>query len=158
MFLAYILAFIAGLCLYLEFFLPGGIFAIIAGIFAVLGVIFALYNASFLWIGLAYIVCLLLLLSLVVFLALKQIRKSSLFFCLKKDQEGFTAPSLDKNLVGKDGIVATELKPAGHVRVEGNLYQAVSQGGFLPQGSLVEVIGIRGAALEVKVKKIDKQQ
>ncbi|MBI3211628.1 MAG: hypothetical protein HYZ47_02960 [Simkania negevensis] len=65
------------------------------------------------------------------------------------DQEGFVAASFNRQLIGKRGVVATELKPAGHIVIENIRYQALSDGGFVDKGESVEVIGGRGAYLIV---------
>lgn len=68
--------------------------------------------------------------------------------------EGYQAASYEKNLVGREGVVLADLKPAGHIEIDGTRYQAVSQGSYIDQGERVEVIEGRGAALVVKKKKV----
>ncbi len=69
---------------------------------------------------------------------------------LEKDQEGYVASSFEAQMIGKTGTVMTELKPAGHILVEGQPYQALSEAGFLSKGDPIEVIGGRGAYLIVR--------
>jgi membrane-bound ClpP family serine protease len=47
-------------------------------------------------------------------------------------------------LAGKQGVLATDLRPAGVVTIEGEPYDVVSDGLFLDKGSTVRVIEVRG--------------
>ena len=58
--------------------------------------------------------------------------------------------------MGKEGTVAANLKPAGHVSIEGKRYQAVSRMGYLDLGTKITVIGGEGGHLIVK--KTDSQK
>ena len=143
------------LCFYLEFFLPGGVLAIL-GLLVLTGgsVLFFIETGSPLFTSI-YVLAFLLLIALTCYLALKNVRKTGKndSFFLQKDQEGYSSAKMEEDLLGKEGVVSTELKPAGHVRIEENLYQAVSQGGFLSKGTLVEVVQMRGSHVVVKLKK-----
>ncbi len=147
-----ILLAILGLSLiYTEFFLPGGILALVGGISLLASIIFCFMHGSQFW-GILYILFLIGIVVLVCNLALWKMRGSKIKnrFYLEKDQEGFLAASFDQNLIGKKGTVFTELKPAGHILVEGIQYQALSETGFLSKGETVEVIGGQGSHLIVR--------
>lgn len=152
MILAVFIGLIALLCLYGEFFLPGGILALFAVIMMIASSLLFFMETEAILSGVIYSVSLILAGVFTAWLALKMIRRSNNSFCLKKDQEGFVSPFLEGNVLSKEGIVATELKPAGHVRIEGKLYQALSQGDFIEKGTQIEVIAIRGSHLVVKQK------
>lgn len=153
MWLGSLIGAIAVLCLYFEFFLPGGVLALFAVILAFVGAWLFFTGAQELWMGALYLMGLVGLSLLISALALRQIRKSKDSFCLHADQEGFSTELLEAELLGKGGVVSSELKPAGHVRIEGKLYQAVSQGQFMGPGESVEVVSVRGSHLVVKAKK-----
>ena len=153
MILACFIGFVAILCLYFEFFLPGGIFAVCAVILMLLGSFLFIWQASDLWMDALYVGILLFLSFFACLLALKNIKKSKNSFCLHKDQQGYVSASFDEDLTRKKGVVSTELKPSGHVRIEGKVYQAISQGDFIVQGIEVEVVSMKGSHLIVKVKK-----
>ena len=68
-------------------------------------------------------------------------------------QTGYQACSYDKSAVGKTGLVVTDLKPCGHVLVEGKQYQAISQNNYLVKGTVVLVIGGQEGSLFVKSKE-----
>ena len=56
-----------------------------------------------------------------------------------------------KSLVGKTGRAVDELLPWGGVEVDGLRLDALSVGGPIPRGSTVEVVGVQGAAVTVRV-------
>ncbi|MES2198611.1 MAG: NfeD family protein [Chlamydiota bacterium] len=155
MIVALLLGLIGLLCFYVEFFVPGGILAI-TGLMVLTGssVVFFLKVDS-LGLGYAYVLFLLVAAIFVCYMALRHVRKSGKqnSFFLQKSQEGFSVEKLEENLVGKTGVVCTELKPSGHVRIEEKVYQATSQGPFLSQGSVVEVIEMKSSHVIVKIKE-----
>ncbi len=69
---------------------------------------------------------------------------------LNSAQEGYLASEFDKTLIGKSGEALTDLKPAGHILVEGKRYQAVSKTGYLDKGSKIEIVAGEGAHFIVK--------
>ncbi len=153
MVLASFIGLVALICLYLEFFLPGGIFALCA-FFLMLGSCFLFFwQASAFWMGAVYVTVFVVLAVFTALLALKMVRRSKGAFYLNDDQEGFVSTSFEEDLTGKEGVVSTELKPAGHIRIDGKIYQALSQGDFIVKETLVEVVSTRGSHLIVKVKK-----
>lgn len=143
---------IAGLVLiFLEFFLPGAVLAVLGTIALLIsfGMFFAHYSAIY---GVVYMLVILLCVAATCKCALwrvKSSRKKGNFFH-GEDQEGYLASSFDQTLVGKDGIVSTELKPAGHILVDGHLYQALSETGFIVKGAAVQIIGGKGSHLIVR--------
>lgn len=71
-------------------------------------------------------------------------------FFLDSAQEGYVASSFEKELVGKQGEALSDLKPAGHILIEGKRHQALSKMGYLVKGTKIEIIGGQGAHLIVK--------
>lgn len=53
-------------------------------------------------------------------------------------------------LVGRHGVAASELSPAGAVRVDSESWSAVAEDPPLPVGAPVEVVGVEGVTLRVK--------
>lgn len=154
MILAVIIGFVGLFTLYLEFFLPGGILALLGFVILVSSVVLFCLQADSGLFATLYAFFLLVASFLVCLLALKSIRRSGKYdsFFLKKDQTGFSVDKIEEDLIGKEGVVTTELKPAGHVRIEKKLYQAVSIGQFLPKDTVIEVIQMKGASVVVKSK------
>jgi membrane-bound serine protease (ClpP class) len=154
MFIAIALGVVALLLIYFEFFLPGGFMAIAGGVLLVASMIlFAMKSPGFLGISI-YFVLMIALLVLVCKLALWRIKSAhpdrSVY--LSKDQEGYVASSFDKSLIGKTGRCLSDLKPSGHVSVDGNQYQALSESGYISKDTEVVVIGGKGAHLIVNLK------
>lgn len=149
---ALLLAFLGLVMIFLEFFMPGGVLAVLGALAIIAGtVLLGAFGPG--W-GLAtsYFILCLILTGATCFLALKKIKKSGKkdSFYLSRDQEGFVAASLDPALLGKKGMAASDLKPSGHVQIEGRPYQAVSERGYINKGCEIEVIGSRSAYLIVK--------
>jgi len=66
-------------------------------------------------------------------------------------KEGYVSSSLSEELIGKQGLSHTVLRPGGKVMIEGQLYDAVSQsGGFIAAQKSIQVVSREGAMLRVK--------
>lgn len=59
-----------------------------------------------------------------------------------------------RELVGRSGRTASELVPWGSVAIDGDVVDAVSEGGPLAAGVAVEVVGIEGRALVVRAAAV----
>jgi len=131
--------------------------AVLGVILLILGIaLFAMENGS----GIAFLLFFIgncVAVYLVVKLAIWRIKSSSTSFGIYSDssQVGYVASTYDKAAVGKTGVVKTDLKPGGHVLVDGNVQQAISQSGYLPKGTEIEVIGGQEESLIVKALKKD---
>jgi membrane-bound ClpP family serine protease len=55
-----------------------------------------------------------------------------------------------RELVGRDGMTTGELVPWGSVAIDGDAFDAVSEGGPIAGGLPVEVVGVQGRALVVR--------
>lgn len=132
---------------FLEFFMPSGLLGSIAALLFFSGItVFWFYTTSptwtvlllFLVLGLIWIDCR---------FALSRVRKSIL---LKEDHQGFQASTYDPDLIGREGVALTDLKPSGHIVIEDEKFQALSETGYISKGAPVTVIRGRGAYLIVK--------
>ena len=57
------------------------------------------------------------------------------------NQSGYIGVSMDaKELVGQQGVASTVLRLSGKVQVEGKIYDAVSEDGFIEKGTIVQII------------------
>ncbi|MDR1981215.1 MAG: nodulation protein NfeD [Tannerellaceae bacterium] len=68
-------------------------------------------------------------------------------------EEAVSSPRLT-GLIGKEGVAATVLRPSGKVWIEGELYDSVSDSGFIEKGKAVKVIRAENA--QAYVQLIDK--
>lgn len=67
--------------------------------------------------------------------------------------EGFS--SVDNHqqmMLGVSGIAASILRPAGKIDIDGEIYDAVAETGYISKGTPVEVIGMSNSQLVVKIK------
>ncbi len=146
-----LLAIIGIALIYTEFFMPGAILAILGSIALLVSATLCFMHTSVLW-GILYSLLLAALAIAACKLALWKMQRSGTKdrFYLEKDQEGYVASSFDTTLIGKTGTVATELKPAGHILIDGVQYQALSETGFLSKGETVEIVGGQGSHLIVR--------
>lgn len=63
---------------------------------------------------------------------------------------GFVSRKDYKDLVGKKAKTQSILRPAGKIEIDGDLYDATSQGSFIEKGKLVEVISFTNGNIIVK--------
>ena len=147
---------ILGLLLILmEFFLPGAILGVSGGILVIASIVLFAMEANSVWWVVLYVIGVVVVLIYLVKFALWNIRtaKPSRSIYLNSDQEGFVASSFDASAIGKTGVVVTDLKPGGHILVDGKRQQAISQSGYITKGTEVIVLGGQEESLIVKTKK-----
>lgn len=94
-----------------------------------------------------------------IFLAIKLFNTSAFSHLVlnatNSSNQGFVGTSIQEfDLIGKTGISHTDLRPSGKVEIEGELYDASSELGFIEQHSAVVVTNYTGA--QVKVRPINK--
>lgn len=70
-------------------------------------------------------------------------------------QEGYVAGPDQKTFPknGAEGEVAATLRPAGKIRVNDEIYDAMSSGGFIEKGEKIRVVGIDSSTLIVQKKE-----
>lgn len=152
MIITIILLLIGALAIFLEFFIPGGIIGSIGAIILFLSVItFAMASESII-LTLIYIILLSIASVYIIKFLLYRLKhgrfKGTIY--LDSDQEGFVASSWNKELIGKEGVVLTDLKPGGHILIDGKKYSALSQSGYLVKGEKVNVFSGEGETLIVR--------
>jgi membrane-bound ClpP family serine protease len=150
--LPFIFLLIGLLLIFLEFYLPGAIMATLGGIFFVASILlFAGQNHSAVEIFLFTIGSFVALFFLIR-MTLQRIPKTKAEYSIysHKDQEGYQASQYDKSALGKEGVVLSDLKPGGYILIAGTKHQAISQSGYISQGTHVLVIGGQEESLIVK--------
>lgn len=71
----------------------------------------------------------------------------------QKKSEGYTSASEQyQKMIGKEGICLTKLRPAGKVKIEGDIFDALAIHRFIDKDEKVEVMDYRHAQLLVKRK------
>lgn len=132
--------------IYLEFFVPGGILGVLGGIAFLLSCVLFVWEAGETWYSVVFVLALIVLLVLVIRLTLWKLKQKPAMFA-REEQSGYVASSYDKELIGKEGEALTDLKPSGHVMVEGERHQAVSESSYIKKGEPVKVVGGEGARI-----------
>ena len=65
-------------------------------------------------------------------------------------QRGFVSAETRRELIGREGTVLTELRPAGSVQLGEQVVDVVSEGAFVAKGERVKVIAVNGARVVVR--------
>ncbi|MEM6362643.1 MAG: NfeD family protein, partial [Bacteroidota bacterium] len=66
-------------------------------------------------------------------------------------EEGYISSFYKDDLVGKEGIAKTILRPSGKIIIDGELYDAYTRGNYLNKGDKVIVTSAEGTSLKVKL-------
>jgi membrane-bound serine protease (ClpP class) len=147
MFYPVLLFILAQVFLFLEFFIPGGVLAILAILTVFIGTFLVAFSEyGWLW-AFVYLSLSILLAIPIGYLALRKVKGSSKkdTFFLSNDQSGYSASDLKSDLIGKVGVATTDMKPSGHIEIENLNYQAISDRGYITSGQSVEIIALRGS-------------
>lgn len=62
----------------------------------------------------------------------------------------YTSEPIEERMLGETGLTVSVLDPEGHARIRGELWQAVSVDGILPEGTRVRVRSLQGLVLVVE--------
>ncbi|MDR3625153.1 MAG: NfeD family protein [Chlamydiales bacterium] len=149
--LSSVVALIGIFLIYVEFYLPGAVLGILGACLMLFSVVYFAINNTFVE-TLFFFLGSCILLGLVVKLAIARIRKSKegVGIYLGKDQAGYSASGFSKDAIGKIATTLSDLKPAGHILVDGKKWQALSVSGYIESGKKVKVIGGEGSHLVVQ--------
>lgn len=133
-----------------EIFVPGavvGTLGVICLIAAVM-VAFQISQTAGFYVGAGVI----LLVGATVVLWIKFFPRSSIGkkMTLSEDGSAFKASDERKDLLGKEGVAASELRPAGFATIEGKRYDVVTEGSLIPKGGRVKVVQIAGNRIVVR--------
>ncbi len=147
--IAYLLVLIGLFLILLEFYLPGAVLGILGGVSVVTGVVLFASSSNSILAALLFTLASIAAIVATVRFALWRIPRTKSIYS-NSAQNGYYASSFDKTAIGKQGVVVSDLKPGGHIVIEGKAHQAISVSGYLTKGSSVEVIGGEGESLLVK--------
>ena len=125
-----------------EVILPGGLLGVLAACCIIAAAVAAGTEYGFL-VGMAvFIGSLLLILVLIIieFKVLKNTKCGGMFFLKNTIHGQLNADQADNSIIGKSGIALTRLNPIGKVRVNGHIYEAFSQDGYIEADESVKVV------------------
>ena len=134
--------------IFLEFFTPGGLLAILGTIAILLGFLLSIFYQSWI-ISCIYLFCCLILSGYACYIAIQKIKKSKNTLCLSTDQSENSLEKLSSNLIHETGITLSELKPSGFVLIKGSRYQAISESGFIEKNQPIQITQIRSFSVVV---------
>ena len=63
---------------------------------------------------------------------------------------GYVSTRTQAELIGRTGVVLTELRPSGTVQLDGVPVDVVSEGAFLPKGTVVRVTAVQSSRVVVR--------
>lgn len=143
--------------LVLEVFLPG------FGLPGISGMVLMLASVVLVWVnygvvaGLVVLVLALALAGIAISVSLRSASKGKLaqsaLVLPEVDMAGIDESGELGELVGKEGVCETVLRPAGIVEFEGVRLNVVSEGGYVEKGAVVRVEKIEGNRIVVKKSK-----
>lgn len=82
----------------------------------------------------------------------KMFERVALVNTQKKD-DGYIATFYTEDLVGKEGVAVTILRPSGRIEINDQVYDAYTRGEYVELGSKVTVVSQQGTSLQVRIKK-----
>ena len=125
-----------------EFYVPGGIMFILGCILIGLSTyVFTFGNVDSLTIGL-FVLAQQMALCVAVYFTIKRVYRTREKGGMThhKDMTGYVGASTDPALINKEGVATYDMKPSGHVTIDGVEYQAVSIAGYVKKGEKIKVI------------------
>ena len=146
---------LGAMALLIEMFVPGfGAFGFSGLIMCVLGLLFSVNSLEEFTklAGFAMIACALLVAILI---ALKKFTKIKFYDRLANKEvqnveEGYVINKYNDDIIGKEAVVVTDLRPIGVVEVDGKRMDAFSDEGFIEKGSNVEITGKKSSSVIVR--------
>lgn len=155
---ALLLFFLGFVLLIVEaFVVPGFGVTGVAGIAGIFGGIFLMAptpQAAVISILVAIVLTILLLAVSVKNMKTRKFWKKLILSDRTDTESGYTVPITDRaELLGKEGVTITALRPAGAVELEGDRIDVVTEGEFLASGVKVRVIGMDGTRIMVRAVK-----
>jgi membrane-bound serine protease (ClpP class) len=154
----YIALVVSGLLLLgIEIFIPGGILGMFGGL-ALLGAIVVGFHPEVFGVegGLISGILIVIATSTYVFIIMKFLPKSPIgrLLTLSKSTADYKAPPQRlQTLEGYRGEALTDLRPGGFARIDGKRTDVVAEGGWISEGTLVQVIKIDGSRVVVREVK-----
>ncbi len=140
-----------------AFVVPGFGITGIAGIAGILGSIFLVAPTpeyAILSLLIAVVLTTIVLVISIKHMKTRKIWKKLILNQRTDTESGYTVPNVDnKDLLGKEGVTITPLRPAGAIELDGERIDVVTEGDFLAAGISVRIVGMDGTRIIVRVIK-----
>lgn len=150
--LQYVIFILGLILLTIEIFAPGfGIFGIGGIVLLIVGIILTARNT---FEAVVMVVILLLLIAFALVYILRSAKRGKLskkliLWSAAKKEEGYSTSSNIDDLVGKEGIALTTLRPSGSGEFEGRRLDVVTDGTYIEGGTRIKIIRIEGNRIVV---------
>ncbi|WP_420812912.1 NfeD family protein [Peribacillus acanthi] len=138
----------------LELFLPGAIWGVL-GVTAVLG---SLFLASGNIVHMAISILIAIVVSLMVSIIMVKVFGKKMKFLRRiiltdatKTEQGYVSNQNRLDLIGREGLALTDLRPSGTVLFDEERVDVVTEGSFIKKGSKVKVLKTEGARVVVRI-------
>ncbi|MGA9174915.1 MAG: NfeD family protein [Thermoactinomyces sp.] len=137
----------------LELMLPTlGILGVIGFVMILASLVMAAAN---LWAGVTALVIGLALAGIILwmlirFIGLKASWNRIVLKAEQSNEKGYVSAKNRQDLLGKEGVAVTPLRPSGFARFGDRKEDVVSEGEIIPQGAKVKVIAVEGARVVVR--------
>jgi membrane-bound serine protease (ClpP class) len=139
--------FIIGLlAVFAEILLPGMIIGI-CGTLCVVGSIYFAYQTGERALGNVLLATSIISIPLFVYLWYKATSRT---FAITASEEGFSAAGGLEDLLGKEGVATTPLRPSGIAQIAGRRVDVLSRGEMVPGSTRIKVIEVKGNRVVVK--------
>lgn len=154
--LSVLIMFVSGLALIaLEMFIPGGIVGTIGVITLVSAIIYVNQSAY----NVAFILVISLISAIILYILNRKVLKREPVFLSRlvladsiKSEDGYVASESRLDLIGKELVAYTDLRPAGVAVSSEEKFDVVTDGDFVEKGSVVEVTQVEGMRIVVRKK------
>jgi len=145
-YLGIVLLYVMGILLVLaEALLPGAVLGII-GLGCVLAAVWLAFGLSA-GLGWTLIIITVALIPFMIWLWLLIFKRAMM---MRATGKGSSAMVELKELMGKEGVALTQLRPAGMARIEGKKVDVVSEGAVIEKGTRVKVIEVEANRVVVR--------
>lgn len=139
--------------LVIEIIVPGfGLPGISGILFVLIGIILAMdsFANAILSISIAIIIT-----TIIGIMLVKRGFKSQLFNSIvlnnqTNKEKGYLSSEADENLISKEGIAVSELRPSGFIDIDGKRIDALSDEGYISKGTAVKIVKIEGSKIFVR--------
>nr|WP_313886494.1 nodulation protein NfeD [Bacillus sp. SD088] len=149
-----LILFILGIILIVaEFFLPGGIAGLLGAVAIIGSIIMAGQNTVYMAIS---VIIALFLAAVAIIIMIKVLGKRMKFFkkLILKDstntESGYVSNVNRLDLIGREGIALTDLRPSGTVTVDDERLDVVAEGSYIEANTKVKIIKAEGSRIVVR--------
>ena len=140
------------LCVFIELLMPGfGIFGILGIIFIILSWIITIFTFK---LGIVIVLIEIIFISILLFLIIKKLKNMQIYgkFILSDvvQQDKKEVGNMEE-LVGREGICRTDLRPFGNAEFNGVVLEVLSDDGYIKRNSLIKIIKFEDNKLYVRL-------